>query len=122
MVKTYMSMNRGDVWLIDLNPTKGKELRDPHPAVIINNDNIRELDLRIIVPITTWKNHFRDKSFLVKINANSRNGLNHGSAANVLQLRSVSTERFINYKGSLTDNQIEKIEDAIFIVLKLPFR
>lgn len=115
-------MNRGEVWCIDLCRSVGNEMRDPHPAVIINDDNIRELDLRIIIPITSWQSHFQGKPILVKINANSRNGLDHGSAANVLQMRSVDTKRFLHQLGSLTDNQMDKIEEAIYIVLNLPFR
>ncbi len=115
-------MNRGEVWCINLCSSIGNEMQDPHPAVVINNDNIRELDLRIIVPITSWKSHFEGKSILVKINANSQNGLKHGSAANVLQMRSIDTKRFLRQLGSLTVNQMERIEEAIYNVLNLPFK
>ena len=97
-------------------------MRDPHPAVVINDDNIQELNLRIIIPITSWQPHFKGKSIMVKINANHRNGLKHGSAANVLQMRSVDAKRFIRPLGTLTTSQMEKIEEAIYIVLKLPFK
>lgn len=117
-----MVWNRGEVWCVDLTPSTGNEMFDPHPAVVVNDDNIRTLDLRIIVPITTWQSYFQGKSFLVKINANNRNGLDHGSAANVLQVRSVDArKRFLDQLGELTPQQMDKIEEALCIVMKLPF-
>ncbi len=44
---------KGDIWLIDLDPTKGAEIQKIRPAVIINSDSIGKLPLRIIVPIST---------------------------------------------------------------------
>lgn len=117
-----MAWNRGEVWQVNLSPSDGREMRDPHPAVVVSNNQINPLPYRIIVPITSWKNEFRNKSFFVKINRNSRNGLDHASAANVLQVRSVDArQRFMHQLGELTDNQMEKIEDALYIVLNLPF-
>jgi mRNA interferase MazF len=114
-------MNRGEVWIVDLTPSYGNEMRDPHPAVIINDDSIRELNLRVIVPITSWKNRFKGKSVLIKINPNPQNGLSNKSAVNVLQIRSVDAKRFKTRLGKVTDIQMERIEEGICIILKLPF-
>lgn len=116
-----MSMNRGEVWIVDLTPSYGNEMRDPHPAVIISDDNIRELNLRVIVPLTTWKYHFKGKSVLIKINPNQKNGLKNKSAANVLQIRSVDSRRFKKKLGKLSGIQMERIEEGICIILNLPF-
>lgn len=117
-----MVWNRGEVWCVNLTPSIGNEMNDPHPAVIVNDDNIRSLDFRIIVPITTWKSHFRGLSFIVKINKNNANGLHHASGANVLQVRSVDAQkRFMHQMGKLTKTQMDKIEEALCIVLNLPF-
>ncbi|WP_286476562.1 type II toxin-antitoxin system PemK/MazF family toxin [Methanobacterium sp. CWC-01] len=117
-----MTWNRGEVWCVNLTPSAGREMYDPHPAVVVSADAFNLFAYRIIVPITTWKQEFKGKSFFVKINANSRNGLDHGSAANVLQVRSVdASERFINRLGTLTDPQMDKIEEALCIIMDLPF-
>jgi mRNA interferase MazF len=117
-----MAWNRGEVWCVDLCPSTGNEMRYPHPAVVVNDDNIRSLNYRIIVPITSWESHYKGLCFFIKINSNNRNGLDHGSAANVLQIRSVDAKkRFKKQLGSLTTLQMDKIEEAICIVLKLPF-
>ncbi|MBT3226591.1 MAG: type II toxin-antitoxin system PemK/MazF family toxin, partial [Deltaproteobacteria bacterium] len=35
-----MDMVRGDVYLVDLNPTKGAEIKKTRPAVIISPDEM----------------------------------------------------------------------------------
>jgi mRNA interferase MazF len=47
-------MRRGEVWLINLDPTVGSEIQKTRPAVIVNDDAIGILPLRVIVPITAW--------------------------------------------------------------------
>lgn len=45
-------MNQGDIWLINLAPTTGAEIKKTRPAVIVNDDTLGRLPLKIIVPIT----------------------------------------------------------------------
>jgi len=49
-------MRRGEIWLINLDPTVGAEIRKTRPAVIVNDDAIGILPLKVIVPVTDWKN------------------------------------------------------------------
>jgi len=52
-------MRRGEVWLINLDPTVGSEIKKTRPAVIVNDDAIGILPLRVIVPITAWQERYR---------------------------------------------------------------
>ena len=45
-------MRRGEVWLINLDPTIGAEIRKTRPVVIVNYDAIGILPLKVSVPIT----------------------------------------------------------------------
>lgn len=45
-------MVRGEVWLVNLNPTIGAEMQKTRPAVIVNDDAIGILPLKVIVPVT----------------------------------------------------------------------
>lgn len=51
-------MRRGEVWLINLDPTVGAEIKKTRPTVIVNDDAIGILPLKVIVPITEWKDHY----------------------------------------------------------------
>jgi mRNA interferase MazF len=90
---------RGEIWLVDLNPTRGQEIQKTRPVVIISSDLFSPIPLRIIIPITSWQEKFGDRPFMVKIAASSENGLDRDSAGNVLQVRSLSTERFVRRLG-----------------------
>ncbi len=47
-------MKRGEIWLINLDPTVGSEIRKTRPAVLVQDDAIGILPLRVIVPITDY--------------------------------------------------------------------
>ena len=51
-------MKQSEIWEINLSPTVGAEIKKKRPAVIINDDSIGVLPLRVIVPITQWKDKF----------------------------------------------------------------
>ena len=51
-------MRKGDIWLINLDPTVGAEIQKTRPAIIVNEDAIGILPLQVIVPLTDWKERF----------------------------------------------------------------
>jgi len=51
-------MHRGEVWLVKLNPTVGTEISKTRPCIIVNNDAVGILPLKVIVPITDWKDSY----------------------------------------------------------------
>jgi mRNA interferase MazF len=48
-------MRRGEAWLVNLDPTIGAEIKKTRPAVIVNDDAVGILPLKVIVPITEWR-------------------------------------------------------------------
>ena len=112
-------MYRGEIWLINLDPTVGAEIKKSRPAVIINIDEIGVLPLRIIVPITTWKDHYSKAPWLVQIEPSITNGLKNASAADAFQVRSLSIERFIHSIGKVDSDTLLAILEAVQIVLGL---
>lgn len=112
-------MHRGEIWLINLDPTVGAEIKKSRPAVILNVDEVGVLPLRVIVPITTWKDHFSQAPWLVKIQPTKQNGLDSTSAADAFQIRSLSTERFIHSIGIIDSETFSTILEAVQIVLGL---
>ena len=83
-------MNRGEVWLVNLNPTLDREMGKTRPAVIINNDLVGILPLKVIVPITDWKERYTNRPWMVKLEADNSNGLTKNSAVDTFQVRSLS--------------------------------
>ena len=112
-------MRRGEIWLINLDPTVGSEIRKTRPAVIVNDDAIGILPLKVIVPITDWKEHYSIAPWMVRIEPNSTNGLHKLSAADAFQVRSVSQERFVRKLGSLPLQTMDAIGTSLAVVLSL---
>ena len=59
-----MSPFRGEIWLVNLDPTIGDEIRKVRPAVVVNHDGLGVLALRIVLPITAWQERFAACSWL----------------------------------------------------------
>lgn len=110
-------MHKGEIWLINLDPTIGAEIRKTRPAVIVSEDAIGILPLRVIVPLTDWKDRYAAAPWMVRINPDAKNGLEKASAADALQIRSVSQERFVRCIGSLQPKQLDEIINAIQVVI-----
>lgn len=110
-------MKQGEIWDINLSPTVGAEIKKNRPAVIINDDSIGVLPLRVIVPITEWKNTFHGAIWMVKVEPNSENNLRKTSALDTFQIRTVSIKRFIKRIGSVSTPSLKEIKKAIKAVI-----
>lgn len=111
-------MKRGEVWLVNLDPTLGAEIRKTRPAVIVSSDLVGVLPLRVIVPLTDWKDRYAIAPWMVRIEPSPTNGLLKPSAADCFQVRSVATERLVRKIGQVSDDEMEKIVESIKLVIE----
>ena len=109
---------RGDVWLVEFDPVKGDEIRKSRPAIVISSDAFKPLKTKLVVPLTSWQEKFAISQWMVKIVADASNGLDHDSAADALQLRCVSYERFVSKLGMISAPVLDEIAAAIAIVIE----
>ena len=112
-------MRRGEIWLINLDPTVGAEIKKTRPAVIVNDDAIGILPLKVIVPITEWKDRYAVAPWMVRLEPDAENGLDKPSAADAFQVRSVAQERFVRRLGKLSDTVMQEITRALAVVLSI---
>lgn len=110
-------MLRGEVWLINLDPTIGAEIKKTRPAVIVSEDAVGVLPLKVVVPVTDWKDRYAVAPWMVRLDRDDENKLDKTSAADCFQVRSVSEERFIRRVGSLPRLRMVEIETALARVL-----
>ncbi len=111
-------MKRGEVWLVNLDPTIGSEIKKTRPAVIVSSDLVGILPLKVIVPLTDWRERYLAASWMVRLDPDDQNGVSKPSAADALQIRSVSEKRLIKKLGRLTTIQIAQIVQAVLNVLQ----
>jgi mRNA interferase MazF len=112
-------MKRHEIWRINLDPSIGAEIRKTRPALILSADAMGALPLRVIVPITGWKERFTNAPWLVRLEPDSANKLDKVSAADAFQVRSVSETRFVDKLGDISAADMTRVEDAVRIVLGL---
>ena len=111
-------MTRGEIWLVNLDPTIGSEIRKTRPAVIVSSDLIGILPVKVIVPLTEWKDRYTKAPWMVHVDANDQNGLSKASAADGLQIRSISHQRLVRKLGLLEPFQVAQIVQAVMNVLQ----
>lgn len=94
-------MVRFDIWLINLDPTIGKEIKKTRPCVIISPDEMSKLSTVIIAPLTSKGFDFPTR---VKVTFQNRDGL-------VLldHIRSVDKKRLIKKIGKLEESKSKEI-------------
>jgi mRNA interferase MazF len=112
-------MHRGDIWLINLDPAIGAEIRKTRPVVIVSDDAVGVLPLKVIVPVTDWKERYGDVVWMTKIEPDRINGLTKISAADAFQVRSVSQERFVRQLGQIRREILQEITESLAVVLSI---
>ncbi len=111
---------RGEIWLVNFDPSVGAEIRKIRPAVVIGEDGLRHLALRVVVPITDWKPAYAARYWFVQIPADQVNGLRKDSGADAFQIKSVSEMRFVRCLGVVNANQLDGIAKAVAAVVGKP--
>lgn len=100
---------RSEIWIVNLDPTIGSEIKKSRPAVVISSDDIGKLPLKLISPITSWKEYFEDNIWHIKILPDNINGLTSVSAVDVLQTRCIDSARLIRKLGELKPAEMKEI-------------
>ena len=105
--------------MLNLDPTVGAEIKKTRPAIIVSDDSLGKLPLKIIVPITDWKDRYEIAPWMIKLEPNSKNGLTKNSSADCFQVRSVSHERFVKKPGNISAIIMDEIKIGLSKVLSI---
>ncbi len=108
-----MNVRRGDIVIVDLNPTEGSEQRGTRPCLVVQNDVGNEnAPTTIVVPFTT-SNGDKLYPFEVLVSA-AESPLREDSVALCSQIRTVSIEHRIRDNiGSIPDTRMEEVDAAL---------
>ncbi len=110
-------MARGDVLLINLPSSDGREQSGRRPAVAVQTDVAGE-PMLMIAPITSNLNASRFK-FVVKIEPSNENGLTQTSIVMVFQMRGIDKSRIVKTIGKLSVEHLADIDSKIRRMLGL---
>ena len=112
-------MKRNDIWLVNLDPTIGAEIRKTRPCVIVSNDAVGALPLKVIAPLTDFKERYRTVPWMVVVEPDAKNNLTKPSVVDLFQVRCVAEERLIRKTGSLSGRLQMSLNNALKVVFSL---
>lgn len=94
MVSTIGPVRRGDVFLVNLDPTRGAEIKKTRPCVVVSPDELNaHLRTCIVVPLTTGRHSY---PFRLACRFGGRTG-----HVVLDQVRTVDQERLVRRLGKL---------------------
>jgi mRNA interferase MazF len=115
-------MLRGEIRMIDFDPTRGAEANKRRPAVIVSNDAANATAVRLgrgvvtVVPVTS--NVDRVYPFQVRL-PRGLTGLDRDSKAQAEQVRSIAVERVGPRLGVVPSELMRNLDEALRLHLGL---
>lgn len=109
--------SRGEIWLVSLDPTKGREQAGMRPALIVSVDmfNRGAAEIVVAIPITS-----RAKGIPLHVEiVPPEGGLTLTSYIKCEDVRSISTARLVRRLGIVAPQTIDLVEDRLRILLGL---
>ena len=109
--------SRGEVWLVDLNPTRGHEQAGIRPGLVISTDpfNHGPAGLVVILPLTT-----RARGIPLHVTVDPPDGgVRERSFIKCEDIRSVAKERLTERWGTVSARALAAAEDRVRILLQL---
>ena len=111
-----MRVERGEIWLAEMDPTRGSEQAGTRPVLILQNDLINQFTTTVLaLPITTNLRRAALPS-CVKI-AKGEGGLEHDSVVLCHQLRVLDKTRLQRKLGTVSQQTLSAVENCILFTL-----
>lgn len=106
-------MKRGEVWWVDLDPTRGSELRKRRPALILSVDALNRARRTVVVVPLSSSPEPRPPLVVPVPSAGPE------SVAICDQLRAVDKRRLVRVFGRVENAELRAVEDGVRVVLGL---
>ena len=106
MIQTeHCIVKRFEVWIVNLDPTLGSEIRKTRPAVIVSPDELNQhLQTVVVVPLTTGRSY----PFRISTRVQGKPGV-----AAIDQVRAVDKRRLVKRISTLRGNTAKRILVAL---------
>ena len=109
---------RGDVYLADLNPSRGSEQAGIRPVIIVQHNNIDRFTRTVVViPLTTNLRRARIPGKLIILVGEG--WLTQESVALCYQIVVIDRQRLKQHLGTLSFDYLQQLENAIRYTLDL---
>ena len=108
---------RGEIWIVNLDPTIGKEIKKTRPCLVMQSDLINEtLRTTMVAPITsTVKENWPFAIVLEK----GEGGLKNKSMAIFNQIKTTDISRFAKRLGKISSEKMKQAENALLLSFQM---
>ncbi|MGV8118300.1 MAG: type II toxin-antitoxin system PemK/MazF family toxin [Candidatus Xenobiia bacterium LiM19] len=108
---------RGEIWLVDFNPSVGTEIQKTRPALIVSNDAAnRKYSKVTVIPLTST---IKETPVAVIIEPDEQNCLSTRSLIRVPDICTFDKKRLKGKVGNLAQNHVREVEKKLRIHLAL---
>lgn len=109
--------SRGEVWMANFDPTRGREQAGLRPCLIISDDGLNHsrAELTIVIPITSKAKGIPSH---VEINP-PKGGLTMRSFIKCEDIRSISVDRLARLLGTVNLSTLAQIREKLCLLLNL---
>ncbi len=112
------TVNRGDVWAVNLDPARGREMKKHRPCVVVSNNTANKYSPLATVVVVSKTAPSRPYPFIVEIPESAN--MPERSWIHCNQIRTVDKEqRFGRYYTSLDADTMRRVNDALRVQLDL---
>ena len=109
-------IKQAEIWLTNLNPTKGSEQSGVRPVVVISGNLMNQhLNVVIVCPLTSKIKNYKGN---VILQPNSKNNLKIPSEILTFHLRSMSKDRLLKKMGTISSSQLQQIKECLDDILR----
>jgi len=111
-------LKRGEIYLVNFDPTIGSEIKKTRPALILQNDISNQYSpITIVAAITS---QFDSKLYPTEVFLSVKEGhLKVDSVVLLNQIRSIDKKRLVRMLGKVNQEVMAKVDKAIKISLGL---
>jgi mRNA interferase MazF len=109
-------MARGDVLLVDLPPSDGREQSGRRPAIAVQTNILGE-PMLMVAPVTSSLAALKYK-FAVRVEPSPENGLSKTSVIMVFQMKAIDKRRIVRCLGHLSAEDLTRMDAEIWRMLK----
>jgi len=109
-----MTVERGEIWWINLDPAQGREIRKRRPCVVLSANEVNRVrSTPVVIPLSSSPEAAPPIVLAVP-------SAGKDSVAVVDQIRAVDKKRFLGRAGVLSDADLRNLEVAAKQILQLP--
>jgi mRNA interferase MazF len=110
-------IRQGEIWLANLNPSRGTEPGKCRPVLVVQNQGLLDIQhpSTLIVPLTT---KLIDHAEPLRIRIKTQAGLDHDSDLLIDQIRAIDNKRFIGEPvAKFKEKLMQRVYEAIHEVM-----